>query len=336
MIPTDFATHITAYLGRYLPGQRNVSTNTIRSYRDTFSLLLAYCRDVCALALERLTLQTLTDTFIEEFLAWLEQTRGNSITTRNQRLAAIHAFYRYLQQEDPALLLSCQRVLAIPFKRQVQTPVRHLTADGIQALLTRPSQSTIAGRRDLTLLCVLYDTGARVQELVDLAVKDVRLDAPAVIRLTGKGRKIRHVPLMTRTVALLDSYLQEWRMTTPDKMDCPLFFNRQHRKLTRAGVSYVLQKYVEQARLCQSGLPEHVSPHILRHSKAMHLLQAGVNLIYIRDILGHVDIKTTEVYARADTEMKRQALAQLQPPPGPTDRPSWSEDDQLLAWLRRL
>lgn len=336
MTPTDLATHLTAYLGSYLPGQRNVSTNTIRSYRDTFSLLLAYCSDVRGLALERLTLQKLASTLIEEFLAWLEQTRGNSVTTRNQRLAAIHAFFRYLQQEEPALLLFCQRVLAIPFKRVACTPVCHLTADAIQQLLTQPDQNVIAGRRDLTLLCVLYDTGARVQELVDLSVKDVRLDAPAVIRLTGKGRKTRHVPLMTRTVALLDSYLEEWRLTTPDKMDRPLFFNRQHHKLTRAGVTYVLKKYVVQVSSCNPGLPQHVTPHVLRHSKAMHLLQAGVNLIYIRDILGHVDIKTTEIYARADTEMKRQALAQLPPPPGPTNRPSWSEDNQLLTWLRSL
>jgi integrase/recombinase XerD len=336
MIPTDLATHLTAYLGGYLPGQRNVSTNTIRSYRDTFSLLLAYCRDVRGLALERLTLQILSSSLIEEFLAWLEEIRGNCVTTRNQRLAAIHAFFRYLQQEEPGMLLFCQRILVIPFKRQACAPVSHLTAEAIQALLAQPNQNVASGRRDLTLLCTLYDTGARVQELVDLSVKDVRLDAPAVIRLTGKGRKARHVPLMTRTVALLDSYLEEWRLTAPDKMDRPLFFNRQHHKLTRAGVTYMLQKYVEQARFQQPGFPEHVTPHVLRHSKAMHLLQAGVNLIYIRDILGHVDIKTTEIYARADTEMKRQALAQLPPPPGPTNRPSWSEDNQLLTWLRSL
>jgi len=336
MTPTDFAMHLTAYLGSYLPGQRDISANTIKSYRDTFSLLLTYCRDARGLVLERLTLQNLTATLIEEFLAWLEQNRGNSATTRNQRLAAIHVFFRYLQQEEPALLLLCQRVLAIPLKRQTQTPVRHLTADTIGTLLNQPDQGTIAGRRDLTLLCVLYDTGARVQELVDLTVRDARLDAPAVIRLTGKGRKIRHVPVMERTVVLLKSYLEEWHLTTPEKMNRPLFFNRQHHKLTRAGVSYVLQKYVEQGRTGHPELQGNVTPHVFRHSKAMHLLQAGVNLIYIRDILGHVDIKTTEVYARADTEMKRHALEQLPPPPGPTNRPTWNEDNQLLVWLRSL
>lgn len=336
MTPTDLARHLTAYLGSDLPGQRNFSTNTIKSYRDAFSLLLTYCHDERGLAIERITLETLSDTFIEGFLSWLEDDRGNSITTRNQRLAAIHAFFRYLQQEEPALLLSCQRILAIPFKRQARTPVCHLPADDVHTLLSQPDQRTIFGRRDLAMLCVLYDTGARVQELVDLLVRDVRLDPPAVVRLTGKGRKTRCVPLMTRTTLVLESYLEEWRLTTPGKLDRPLFFNRQHRKLTRAGVSYVLHKYAEQSAACSSGFSHPVTPHVLRHSKAMHLLQAGVNLIYIRDILGHVDIKTTEIYARADTEMKRHALEQLQAPPGPTDRPSWDKDENLLSWLRSL
>ncbi len=336
MKPTDFAGHLTQYLGAYLPGQRNVSANTIKSYRDTFRLLLRYCRDERSLAVNRLTLQMVNASLIEDFLHWLTETRGNQGATRNQRLAAIHGFFRYLQHEDPARLLVCQQILAIPFRRHPRTPVRHLTAEALQTVLAQPDQQTPSGRRDLTLLCLLYDTGARVQELVDLTVRDVRLEAPAVIRLTGKGRKTRHVPLMARTVTLLESYLQERRLTTPDLLDHPLFYNRQHHKLTRAGVTYVLRKYVEQARSQTTGLPETVTPHLVRHTKAMHLLQANINLIYIRDLLGHVDIKTTEVYARADTEMKRQALAQLPPPPGPADRPTWDEDEPLLAWLNSL
>lgn len=336
MKPTDFAYHLTRYLGEYLPGQRNVSTNTIKSYRDAFSLLLTYCRQERAMALERLTLQSLTAALIEEFLLWLERARGNGATTRNQRLAALHAFYRYLQQEEPAWLLTCQQILSIPFKRHARTPVRHLSPPALQQVLAQPNQAAPAGRRDLTLLCVLYDTGARVQELADLCVRDVRLESPAVIRLTGKGRKTRQVPVMARTVALLESYLRERCLLTADKADQPLFCNAQRRKLTRAGVTYILQKYAGRARAQQPELPEAVTPHQLRHSKAMHLLQAGINLIYIRDILGHVDLKSTEIYARADTEMKRRALEKIPDPPGPQDAPAWHKDDELLSWLRSL
>jgi len=336
MKPTDFAQCLTSYLASYLPGQRNVSAHTIKSYRDTFSLFLRYCRETGGIAVERLTLQQIDAALIEQFLDWLEQDRGNSIATRNQRLAALHAFFRYVQVEAPERLIACQRILAIPFKRHAKTPVRHLAADGLQAILAQPDLGTPDGRRDLVLLCVLYDTGARVQELIDLTVRDVRLVAPAVVQLTGKGRKGRHVPLMTRTVTLLETYLTERRLITPSQLDHPLFYNRQRRKLTRAGVTYILNKYVEHARAQGATLPDTVTPHVLRHSKAMHLLQANVNLIYIRDLLGHADVKTTEIYARADTEMKRAALEKVHQEAIPTGMPSWQDDDSLLTWLREF
>ena len=214
--------------------------------------------------------------------------------------------------------------------------MNHLTPDALKLILDQPDSSTINGRRDLTLLCVLYDSGARVQELVDLKLKDIRLNHPPVLTLTGKGRKTRQVPIMSNTEALLKQYIGETFSTQNEQQDYPLFFNRQRRKMTRAGISYILDKYVSQARTKSSIIPCKVTPHVIRHTKAMLLLQAGVNLIYIRDFLGHVDIETTEIYARADTEMKRKALENAYPDIVGNNLPNWQKDEALLTWLARL
>ena len=336
MKPTDFARALSTYLSLYLPGQRNVSPNTIESYRDTFKLFLTYCQGVRHLAVERLTLCDIDDQLIIGFLTWLEEERHNSKSTRNQRLACLHGFYRYLQIQDPMGLLSYQKILAIPMKKTPQPLVNHLSANAMQLILAQPNRTTRQGRRDTTLLAVLYDSGARVQELVDLRVRDVRLDPPPVLSLTGKGRKTRQVPLMSPTAALLKAYLSEFRLGSNGTEDVPLFCNRQHQKLTSRGVAYILDKYAASARMVSPIVPEDITPHVFRHSKAMHLLQAGVNLIYIRDLLGHVDISTTEIYARADTELKRQALEKAYPNMISPDLPEWTDDADLLTWLIRL
>ena len=187
------------------------------------------------------------------------------------------------------------------------------------------------------LLSLLYDTGARVQELIDLRKRDVRLDSPAHIRLLGKGQKIRFVPLLTNTVKLLGIYLEDRSLTTSESNDEPLFVNRMGQPLSRSGVRYILDKYVQKIRPSRPGLKEPISPHTFRHSKAMHLLQAGNPIIVIRDILGHVDIKTTEVYARADIEMQRHALEKIEPLVQPSRyRLDWRKDKNLIAWLESL
>jgi len=327
MKPTDFAKHLANYLSSYLPGQRGMSAHTIRSYRDTFSLFLGFCKDVKNIRIERFTLNHFNKALIEEFLRWLETERGNGIATRNQRLATIHAFCRYVQTEEPGQLLQCQEIMAISFKKQPKTHIQYLSAQEMTEIFARPDLNTSTGRRDLLLLSLLYDTGARVSELIDLKVRDVRLDDFPVAKLNGKGNKVRHVPLMKKTAALLKDYLAENRLNRPEKYDYPLFFNRQHQKLTRPGVTYILQKYTDGNK---------VTPHVLRHSKAMHLLQAGVNIVYIRDLLGHVDIATTETYAKADTEMKRAALEKVYKDLTPSGTPTWNNDAGLMDWLHNL
>jgi len=203
-------------------------------------------------------------------------------------------------------------------------------------ILEQPDKSSAKGRRDLTLLSVLYDTGARVQELIDIKIGNLTLESPSVVELTGKGNKVRRVPLMKNTVALVQAYLSGNNLDKPWKNQYPLFVNNQHKKLSKEGVAYILRKYVTMARVELSGIPKHVSPHVLRHSKGMHLLQAGVNLIYIRDFLGHVDIRTTEIYAITDTETKRHAIEKAYPDIISSEMPDWGKDKELLSWLCEL
>jgi len=284
-----------------------------------------------------LTLSQIDDTLVYEFVAWIEGERHCSISTRNQRLAAIHAFFRYVQIEAPERLLICQRILSIPFKKTGKPAVSFLTSDGLKAILDQPDRKTLAGRRDLMLLITLYDTGARVQELINLVVRDIRLDQPPTITLKGKGNKIRHIPLMIKTASRLKEYLQERCLSTAGTYDHPVFFNSRHQKLTRAGVTYIINKYVEAAKRQNNFvLPEKVSPHVFRHTKAMHLLQANINLVYIRDFLGHASVTTSEVYARADSERKRLALEQAYSPMVTDDIPVWQEDKNLLMWLQNF
>ena len=337
MKTTDFAGYLTGYLSVYLPGIRNLSPHTIASYRDTFKLFLTFCQDEKYISPECLTLSHIDNDLVLEFMTWIEAARKCSIATRNQRLAAIHAFFRYVQAEMPERLLMHQRILAIPLKKTGKPAISYLTTEALESILKQPDRNTPAGRRDLLVLTVLYDSGARVSELTDLLVRDVRLAQPSTITLKGKGRKVRHVPLMSRTASLLGDYLEERQLTADYRLDHPLFFNSRCQKLTRAGISYIIDKYIEDVRK-QSNilLPDKVSPHVFRHTEAMHLLQANVNLVYIRDFLGHASVTTSEIYARADDRIKRLALEKAYSPSVVDDVPAWQEDKDLLNWLQRL
>jgi integrase/recombinase XerD len=233
---TDFSKLLTTYLTEYLPSIQNVSGNTISSYCDTFRLFLKFYRDFLGFSIEKLSINNVSCDSIHKFLNWLEVERNCSIATRNQRLAAVHSFFRYVQAEAPQNLLLCQKILDIPNKRKSKLMVKYLTPADIKIILEQPNVHTSEGRRDLVLLSLLYDTGARVQELVDLSVRDIRLDHPAKIQLTGKGRKSRWVPILQATVDLVKRYLNEQKLTSHEKYDYPLFCNRQRKRLTRAGV----------------------------------------------------------------------------------------------------
>ena len=336
MKPTDFSVHVTNFLTHYLAAQRNLSPNTIMAYRDVFTLLLRFCRDVQGITLERLRLEQIDVSLVETFLDYLERERKSSLRTRNHRLAALHAFFRYVQAEEPARMFQCQKILAIPLRRHARPTVAYLSKEELADILAQPDLRTPDGRRDAVLLSVLYDIGARVQELIDLSVGDVRLDTPAQLRLLGKGRKMRAVPLMGKTAQLLRDHIREHHLDRPEQFDKPLFQNARKQRLSRSGIRYILQKYLVKARNKRPSLNRIVSPHTLRHTKGMHLLQSGISLDMIRDFLGHVDVKTTQIYARANLEMKRKALEKIDDSSSVQTIPCWQENKDLLAWLRSL
>lgn len=336
--PNDFASLLSEFLGEYLPAQKNASQRTVRSYRDTFKLFLIYMESERKVKPEKIRMKDLTSQLVLDFLSWLERERNISVSSRNQRLSAIRSFFRYAQFEMPEGLARFQAVLALPSKKAAKPTVPHLSAEEMKVLLSCPEQSTARGRRDLCLLCFLYDSACRVQELIDLRVRDVILRPKGIAILSGKGGKIRRVPLERGTTNLLEAYLREQRLTGPDKMDWPVFTGSRGNKLTREGVTYIISKYVAPAREKAPSIPEKVTPHMFRHSRAMTLLQSGVNLIYIRDFLGHTDVKTTEIYAKTDTELKRKAIDGVTPsivmePVQPGD---WSDDHSLMEWLKGL
>jgi len=337
MKPTDFAYYLTDFLSKYLPGTIGLSPNTIMSYRDTFSVFLEFCSENKKIRPEKFSLDDLNRKLVEEFLEWLEETRSCIASTRNVRLAAFHSFCRYLQMEFPDYIHWAQQILAIPMKRTRKISVEYMTLDAMKFLLEKPDKRIKEGRRDLVLLSLLYESGARVQELADLKVGDIRTASPSTVKLTGKGNKSRIVPIMKPMGELLKQYLKENNLTDPRIFDYPLFCNRAKDKLTRAGIAYIVGKYVDEAiRESPEMFPDRLSPHCFRHSKAVHLLQSGVNLVYIRDFLGHVDIRTTEIYARIDGEMKRKALEKCFNNVVSNKMPEWQSNTGLMIWLRNL
>ncbi len=332
----EFAYYLSKFLQTYLPGSRNVSVNTIYSYRDTFTKLLVYFQDVCLVRPEKITFSQLDRKAIEGFLFHLENEQGCSISTRNQRLAAIKSFFRFVEVECPELLLQSQAVLSIKNKKHEKPVIDYLTRDEIMLLLKQPDSSTQKGRRDLALLSLMYDSAARVQEICDLKVSSVRLSAPAIIRLYGKGRKAREVPLNTSCVEILRRYMDENRLTRPEMAEYPLFFNNQKVKLSRSGVSYILEKYISMANENGGAISSKITPHCLRHSKAMHMVEANINLIYIRDFLGHESIETTQVYAKANPEAKRKAIETMESNAPKTSMPDWNDNPDLMEFLRSI
>lgn len=337
MKPTDFAYHLTNFLSKYLPGIEGCRPNTIMSYRDTFKLLMTFAKDVDGIKETKINLSLIDEKFVKRFLGWIETERGCAIITRNQRLAAIHAFFLYLQRELPEQIYQFQQVLSIPVKKHPQKSINFFSTEGIKVLLAEPDTTTKSGRKHLMLLSLLYATGGRVQEIADMKVVDVMYNGNSLAKITGKGQKTRLVPLDPPIVNLLRQYLDDFSLTGISKMDDLLFQNHSDEKLTRQGITYILKKYADSARKKHPELiPDTVSPHCLRHSRAVDMLKSGVELIYIRDILGHVSVQTTEIYARIDSEMKRKSLEKASSNIISDKMPSWQKNKSLMEWLKEL
>lgn len=335
MKPTDFAKGLGAFLSKYLPGERGASFNTIASYKDTFILFIGFMEEQKKVKVANLLLKDLDRSCVLEFLNWLQIERKCADSTRNVRLAALHSFCRYLQYESPEYMDEWQQILSIKVKNAGKETVNYLSLEGIRLLLEQPDPLTKKGLRDLSLLALMYDSGARVQEILDLDPSMIRLDKPYTVKLIGKGNKARIVPIMEQQIVLLKRYMQSNRLLDSNMNKHPLFFNSRKEKLTRAGAHHILQGYIKAAKNKDPRfIPDKVSCHSLRHSKAMHLLQAGVHLVYIRDILGHASVTTTEIYARVDSKQKREAIERLYQDVTPKQQAVWMENKNLLEWLK--
>ena len=311
--------------------QRRASPQTVASYRDTFRLLLRFARDRLGKAPSMLGVADLDAPLVAGFLAHLERDRGNSIRTRNTRLAAIHSFFQYIALEDPAHSAVIQRVLAVPTKRCSRRPVGFLSRAEMEALLAAPDVSSFAGRRDQTLLHVALQTGLRVSELVGLKCQDVAFGPGAHVRCEGKGRKERCTPL--RKDAL--TALREWLKAYGAGPTAPLFPNARGGVMSRDGVEYLLKKHLETARRsCASLRGRRISPHVLRHSAAMDLLHSGVDCSTIALWLGHESIETTHIYLDASVELKERVLTKTTPLGVRAGR--FRPSDRLLAFLDDL
>ncbi len=325
---------ITDFFITHLARERGASSHTVFAYRDALKMLLSFAARLRCCTVDRLRFEDLSVEGILQFLTHLENDRQNSVRSRNARLAAIHSFFRYTSSREPALALSCQRMLAIPFKKTTRRTLGYLTDEEMKSLLGHIDRDTVNGERDYVLIALLYDTGARVQELLNLRPSDLRLERPAFVRITGKGRRERICPLLPQTARLVGRFLAEQKRAIED--DGPCFLNRYGQRLSRHGVRYLLKKYIAVTRqdMPRIGRPG-ISPHTLRHTKAMHLLQAGLPLITIKDVLGHADIKSTEIYVETDLEMRRKALEQAgTPSKARRSRNTLAPD--LLKWLESL
>ena len=337
MKPTDFANALTDFLGRYLTVECGYSPNTVTTYSYTFSLFIEYMGTVELVRPERLTLDEITKDRIIGFLSWIEKERKCSPSTRNARLGALHSFFGYLQYRNVAGLAKWQDILSIKSKKPKAPEMAYLTIEGLKLILRQPDLRTRKGRRDFALLGLLYDSGCRVQELIDLTPSCFRFDETATVRLLGKGNKARVVPLSETQVANLRQYMAEERLTSPEHQCRPLFPNPQGNKMSRMAVLNIVKKYRRMAREVSPELiPEDIGCHSLRHSKAMHMLEAEINLVYIRDFLGHVSTTTTEVYARASEKMKQKALSKLNPGIVQEGKTSWQSNKELLSYLKSL
>jgi site-specific recombinase XerD len=338
--PTDLGRGLVRFFQEYLPQQRGVSAHTICGYRDALVLLLRFAANDARRGIEHLQIADLNADRIKRFLNFLESDRHNGIGTRNARLAAIHVLARFLATEQPECLGGLQQVLAIEFKRGARVaPIEYLESAELDAVLRSIDRSRPDGRRDYALFALMFNTGARVQEILNLRRCDLRLDLPCQVRLQGKGNKVRLCPIWPATARVLRDHIDEQRATTENPAEALLFTNARGRPLTRFGVRYLLRKYiVAGSRSVDTLRNKRIHPHSIRHSTAVCLLKSGVDFATISQWLGHASLNTTMRYARADLDLKRQALQQvfpqvLSPPRGGRLR---VKGDELINWLRHL
>lgn len=304
------------YLLIYLPEERKRSENTIRAYRKSIELLLDFVKETTGLPLQEISFETIDRTMLFSFLQYLEESRNCSVSTRNHRLHCIRSFYKYAAQEDIAVVTHLEEIQKVKPAKVAKTIVQHMSENAVNAILRQPDVNTIIGKRDAFIMLFLFKTGARVQELVDIRLCDIKVGTASSVTLHGKGAKTRIVPLRDTEVQHLRSYLLLFHPDTDFHSQDYLFYtvrNQQRKRMTEDNVRSMVRKYGKQAREVCNEVPENVHPHLFRHSLAMLLYQNGMDLTLISQWLGHSNLETTLVYAHADTELKRRAIEKAVP-----------------------
>jgi site-specific recombinase XerD len=334
---TDFAIFLNKYFTIYLPNIKGCTPATIDSYRYTFILFLLFMKENKNLTADKIKVIDLSYNTIISFLNWIQNEQSNSVSTRNQRQAAINSFVRYLMYEIPEYLSEYQKIISIPIKKVLQKEISYIKTNGVKFLLEQVNMDSKSGLRDYTILMLLYSTGIRVSELINIRIKDVSLQKPATLLVHGKGQKSRYVPLLKNTIKPLQNYINSLGYDQENDLNKWLFQNYMKEHFTRQGINYIVKKYVIKSRKKDvSIIPEDFSPHKMRHTTAMELVDSGVDLIYIRDLLGHVSIKTTEIYAKADSAKKRSAIEAVSKEFVPTEEAQWESNVTLKDWLKKF
>lgn len=288
-------------------------------------------------AADKIIVRDLTYENVSGYLNWLESSKHNSPSTINQRQAAINSFVKFLMLELPEYMNEYQRILTIPIRKTFQPEISYAKTDGMKLIMSLPDVTTVKGLRDYVILSILYTTGIRVSELIFIKVKDISLHEPETLLVRGKGNKYRYVPLMKQVIPSISKYLDIQGYNHPGKENEWLFKNHMKKQFTRQGINYLVSKYTALAR--EKGpdlIPEDFSPHKIRHSTAIGLVDSGVDLIYIRDLLGHASVKTTEVYAKTSAQLKRKAIEAYANKIVPEEVPEWESDSDLKSWLKDL
>lgn len=335
MKSTDFAALLSRYFTKHLTNEKGCSPQTIESYRNAFILYLEYMETAVGIKPEKLTIAEYTRESVLGFLGWLESERNNGAATRNYRLAAIKGFVHFLKYEFPDYLEEYQRILGIPLKKVEQKEISYMKTDGVELLISQIDINATNGLRDFVMIMILYSTGIRVSELIGIKVKDLSLTEPYTLKIHGKGNKGRYVPLLKTVIPHIRNYLEFMHYDTDSKYQEYLFINHMKEPFTRQGINYILKKYGDKAREIDSSLiPEDLTAHKMRHTTAMELITAGVDLMYIRDLLGHSSVTTTEVYARTDAALKRKAIEAASNEILPQEEAAWDNDQDLKAWLK--
>lgn len=334
---TDFANALNRYFNDYLINDRSSSPKTTETYRYAFIQLIDYLETQKSIKPENIKMRDISRDNIIEMLHWLENSKKVSTATRNQRLAAFKSFATFLRYEKPEYIEETVRIQSIKLKRFFKKEISFLKPEGIKLLLSQIDQSNRKGRRDYTMFTLMYTTGIRVSELIAIRACDVILNSPKTLIIHGKGSKTRHVPIVKQIAPILEKYMKDNKYLLPQKLDDYIFKSHTGEKFTRQGVNYLISNYAKKARNIEPHLiPEDCSPHKIRHSTAMSLVEEGVDMIAIRDLLGHSSVQTTEIYAKMSAAKSRSAIEAASKEIVPKEDALWETNYNIKEWLKGM